>query len=64
MCQDRSHSKELGLTHEFISEMPGTRRAGVREEAGMRFETRPLSSGESNIFMPNLLITHIRMKLS
>lgn len=29
MCQDRSHSKELELTHEFIGTMLGTRRAGV-----------------------------------
>jgi CRP-like cAMP-binding protein len=34
MCADRSHSKELGLTHEFISTMLGARRAGVTEAAG------------------------------
>ncbi|HJR06005.1 MAG TPA: Crp/Fnr family transcriptional regulator [Pyrinomonadaceae bacterium] len=33
MCQDRSQSKELGLTHEFIATMLGTRRAGVTEAA-------------------------------
>ena len=33
-CQDRAHSTELGLTHEFISEMMGVRRAGVTEAAG------------------------------
>jgi CRP-like cAMP-binding protein len=34
MSQDRSHSKELGLTHEFISQMLGIRRAGVTVAAG------------------------------
>jgi CRP-like cAMP-binding protein len=34
MCQDRAHSPELQLTHEFIAMMLGTRRAGVSEAAG------------------------------
>jgi CRP-like cAMP-binding protein len=34
MCQDRSHSKDLKLTQEFIATMLGTRRAGVTEAAG------------------------------
>ena len=34
MCQDRSHSKELDLTHEVISTMLGVRRAGVTNAAG------------------------------
>lgn len=34
MCQDRAHSKELELTHEFIATMLGTRRAGITEGAG------------------------------
>jgi CRP-like cAMP-binding protein len=33
MCQDRAQSKDLELTHEFISEMLGIRRAGVTEAA-------------------------------
>ncbi|MDQ1522665.1 MAG: hypothetical protein QOE47_589 [Pyrinomonadaceae bacterium] len=33
MCQDRSQSKDLELTHEFIATMLGTRRAGVTEAA-------------------------------
>jgi CRP-like cAMP-binding protein len=33
MCQDRAHSSELQLTHEFIAIMLGTRRAGVSEAA-------------------------------
>jgi len=34
MCQDRAHSKELEITHEFIATMFGTRRAGVTTTAG------------------------------
>jgi CRP-like cAMP-binding protein len=34
MCQDRAHSGELELTHEFISAMLGIRRAGVTTAAG------------------------------
>jgi CRP-like cAMP-binding protein len=34
MCEDRSHSKELELTHEFIGTMLGARRAGVTIAAG------------------------------
>jgi CRP-like cAMP-binding protein len=34
MCQDRSHSKDLALTHEFIASMLGTRRAGITQAAG------------------------------
>lgn len=34
MCQDRSQSKDLKLTQEFIANMLGTRRAGITEAAG------------------------------
>ena len=34
MCQDRSSSKDLNLTQEFIATMLGVRRAGVTEAAG------------------------------
>jgi CRP-like cAMP-binding protein len=34
MCQDKSYSKDLDLTHEFIATMPGARRAGLTEAAG------------------------------
>lgn len=35
LCQDRSQSKDLGLTHEFISAMLGVRRAGITTAAGV-----------------------------
>jgi CRP-like cAMP-binding protein len=31
MCADRSHTRQLELTHEFIGTMLGTRRAGITE---------------------------------
>ena len=34
MCADRAQSKELALTHEFISQMLGIRRPGVTEASG------------------------------
>jgi CRP-like cAMP-binding protein len=35
MCQDRSQTKDLELTHEFIGTMLGVRRAGVTVAAGV-----------------------------
>lgn len=35
MCQDRSETKDLELTHEFIGTMLGVRRAGVTVAAGV-----------------------------
>jgi CRP-like cAMP-binding protein len=35
MCQDRAHSPELELTHEFIATMLGIRRPGITEAAGL-----------------------------
>ncbi|MDQ3255330.1 MAG: Crp/Fnr family transcriptional regulator [Acidobacteriota bacterium] len=35
MCQDRAHSTELELTHEAITLMLGSRRAGVTVSAGL-----------------------------
>ena len=43
MCQDRAQSKELELTHEFISEMLGARRAGVTTAAGLLQEAGVIS---------------------
>lgn len=41
MCADRSQSSELALTHEFIADMLGIRRAGVTE-AALGFKTAGL----------------------
>ncbi|HEX8500924.1 MAG TPA: Crp/Fnr family transcriptional regulator [Pyrinomonadaceae bacterium] len=35
MCADRAQSRELALTHEFISTMLGVRRPGVTETTGL-----------------------------
>lgn len=40
-CRDRLQSDELGITHEFLGEMLGVRRAGVSETIG-KLETRGL----------------------
>jgi CRP-like cAMP-binding protein len=49
MSQDRAHSKELGVTHEFISQMLGVRRAGVTEAAGQLKQAGLISNGRGNV---------------
>jgi CRP-like cAMP-binding protein len=49
MSQDRSLSKDLGLTHEFISQMLGVRRAGVTEAAGQLKEAGLISYKRGNV---------------
>lgn len=49
MCADRSHSKDLGLTHEFIATMLGTRRAGVTEAAGTLHRAGLISNTRGHI---------------
>ena len=40
-CRDRLESNDLGLTHEFIAQMLGVRRAGISETAAL-FQERGL----------------------
>jgi CRP-like cAMP-binding protein len=49
MCQDRSRSKELEVTHEFISMMLGSRRAGVTEAAGTLQQAGVISNRRGQI---------------
>jgi CRP-like cAMP-binding protein len=49
MSQDRSHSKDLGLTHEFISQMLGVRRAGVTVAAGQLKQAGLISYKRGNV---------------
>jgi CRP-like cAMP-binding protein len=49
MCADRSQSKELPLTHEFIATMLGTRRAGVTETACQLKEAGLISYKRGNV---------------
>jgi CRP-like cAMP-binding protein len=49
MCQDRSHSKDLALTHEVISEMLGVRRAGVTVAAGVLRQKGLIEYGRGRI---------------
>ncbi len=49
MCADRSQAGELRLTHEFISTMLGTRRAGVTETACKLKEAGLISYRRGNV---------------
>jgi CRP-like cAMP-binding protein len=49
MCQDRAHSKDLQLTHEFIATMLGTRRAGVTEAAAQLRNARTISYNRGHV---------------
>lgn len=49
MCADRSQSKELRLTHEFISAMLGIRRPGVTETACQLKEAGLISYTRGNV---------------
>jgi CRP-like cAMP-binding protein len=49
MCADRSQSKELALTHEHISAMLGTRRAGITETACRLKEAGLISYTRGNV---------------
>jgi CRP-like cAMP-binding protein len=55
MCQDRSQSKDLKLTHEFIAQMLGTRRAGVTEAAALLREAGLISYNRGHIVINNRL---------
>ena len=49
MCQDRTHSSDLALTHEFIAQMLGIRRAGVTEAANQLKEAGLISYQRGHI---------------
>ncbi len=49
MCQDRSHSEDLSLTHEFIATMLGIRRAGVTEGAAQLREAGMINYSRGHI---------------
>ena len=49
MCADRAQSKELALTHEFISQMLGIRRPGVTEASGRLKEAGLISYTRGNV---------------
>lgn len=53
MCQDRAQSKDLDLTHEFISMMLGARRAGVTEAAGKLQDAGLISYSRGHITITN-----------
>lgn len=49
MCQDRAQSSVLDVTHEFISELLGVRRAGVTQAAGRFQQAGVISYGRGQI---------------
>lgn len=49
MCGDRAQSQELRLTHEFIAQMLGTRRAGVTESAHQLKEAGLINYTRGNV---------------
>jgi hypothetical protein len=49
MCADRAQSKELALTHEFISTMLAVRRPGVTEAAHQLREAGLISYKRGNV---------------
>jgi hypothetical protein len=49
MCADRSQSQSLALTHEHISAMLGTRRAGITETACQLKEAGLISYTRGNV---------------
>ena len=53
MCQDRSHSNDLELTHEFIGEMLGVRRAGITVAAGVLKQKGLIEYGRGHITISN-----------
>lgn len=49
MTQDRAHSNEFYLTHEFLAKMLGVRRVGITKVAGMLQKRKIMSYRRGNI---------------